>query len=88
MFDSLRSVLNNGPASRRILILGGIFFAISLSVDVISVDVFSSPGRPGTTLTRRSIESYALIGTESLLFGLLIHYLEAKTSFLSFEPSE
>ncbi len=88
MLDALRSILHTGTTSQRILILGCIFFVVSLVVDVIAVDVFANPNRPGTTLTRRSLTSYASMGFESLLFGALVHLLEAKTRFLSFEPSE
>lgn len=88
MLSSLRSTLNEGTLSQRVLILGGLFFLISLLVDIISVDLFAAPDRPGTTLTRRSVDSYALVGLESLIFGLVVHYLEAKTRFLSFESSE
>lgn len=88
MFDSIRSLLAEAPAPKRILMLGGAFFVISLLVDVLSVDVLTHPGRPGTTLTRRSLQSWAGSVAESLLFGTLIHLLEAKTNFLSFEPEE
>lgn len=88
MLESLRSTLANASATKRIFLLGGTYFLVALLVDVIAVDVFTDPGRPGTTLTRRSLQSYAVEGMEAILFGTLIHVLEAKTSFLSFDESE
>lgn len=88
MLSSFRSALATGTASKRILLLAGGFFLLSLLVDLLTIDVLIHPGRPGTTLSRRSMEAYAWTGTESLLFGVLIHYLEKKTDLLSFEASE
>ena len=87
MLDSFRSTLANASPTKRILLLGGAYFLIALLVDVIAVDLFTDPGRPGTTLTRRSFEVYLADGVEALLFGTLIHFIEAKTSFLSFDES-
>jgi hypothetical protein len=87
MLDSFRSTLAGASPTKRIFLLGGVYFLIALLVDVIAVDLFTHPGRPGTTLTRRSLQSYVGDGVEALLFGTLIHFIEAKTSLLSFDES-
>lgn len=88
MLESFRSTLATASVSKRIFLLGGTYFLIALLVDVVAVDLFTASGRSGTVLTRRSLQSYAVEGVEAILFGTLIHFLEAKTSFLTFEKSE
>ncbi len=88
MLESFRSTLATASVTKRVFLLGGAYFLIALLVDVVAVDLFAASGRSGTVLTRRSLQSYAVEGMEAILFGTLIHVLEAKTSFLSFEKSE
>lgn len=88
MLESFRSTLAKASPTKRILLVGGIYFVIALLVDIVAVDVLSDPGRPGTTITRRTLEAFVGEGMEALLFGTLIHFLEAKTSFFSFDDSK
>ncbi len=88
MLSSFRSALANGTPTKRILLLGGTFFLIFLFVNVLVVDVLGPSAQGGTVLVRRSIGSYVWLAIQSLAVGVATHYVEEKTAWLSFEPSE